>query len=101
VIHLLLQMARKVEEAANFDTEQLTVLEPGIYDKRHADCAGQDNIDLACERISQEMKESGSRLCSFETYKRLSLICHGRTDAPDVLFSPVLSSHAVSTITIL
>jgi hypothetical protein len=60
-------MARKVEEAANFDFVQLIEQEPGIYDKRHADCARQDKIDLALERISHEMKESESWLSSFET----------------------------------
>jgi hypothetical protein len=32
-------MARKVDEAANFVFMQLIKLEPGIYDKRHPDCA--------------------------------------------------------------
>jgi hypothetical protein len=42
VIHLFLKMARKVDEAADF----VFVQEPGIYDKRHPDCARQDKIDL-------------------------------------------------------
>jgi hypothetical protein len=60
-------MARKVDEAANFVFVQLIEQEPGIYDKRHPDYARWDKIDLACERISREMKVSGSRLSSFET----------------------------------
>jgi hypothetical protein len=60
-------MARKVDDAANFDFVQLTEQEPGICDKRHLDYAMQDKIDLAWERISHETKESGSRLSSFET----------------------------------
>jgi hypothetical protein len=64
---LLLQIARKVDEATYFVFVELTEQEPGIYDKYHADFARQDKIDLAWERISHEMKESGSYLISFET----------------------------------
>jgi hypothetical protein len=48
---------------------QLIEQEPGIYchGKRHSDYARQDKIDLAWERISYEMKESGSWLSFFET----------------------------------
>jgi hypothetical protein len=53
-------MAQKVDEAANFVLGQLIEQEPGIYDNR------QDKIDLAWERISQETKESGCLLSSFE-----------------------------------
>jgi hypothetical protein len=60
-------MTRKVDEAVNFVFVQLTQQEPGIHDKRHADCARRDKIDLAWERISHEMKESGSWLSSLET----------------------------------
>jgi hypothetical protein len=60
VIHLFLKMARKV-------LVQLSEQELGIYDKRHSDCARQDKIDLAWERISHETMESGSRLSSFKT----------------------------------
>jgi hypothetical protein len=35
-----------------------------MYDKRHADYARQDKRDLAWERVSHEMNESGSRLSS-------------------------------------
>jgi hypothetical protein len=42
VIHLHLQIARKVDEAANFVSAQLIAQEPGIYDKCHADYARQD-----------------------------------------------------------
>jgi hypothetical protein len=59
-------MARKVDEAANFVPAQLIAQEPGIYDKCHADCARQDKMDLAWERISHETKESGSWLSSSE-----------------------------------
>jgi hypothetical protein len=59
-------MAQKVDEATNFVSVQLTEQEPGIYDKCHPDCARQDKMDLAWERVSHETKESGSRLSSFE-----------------------------------
>jgi hypothetical protein len=59
-------MAQKVDEAANFVFVQLIEQEPGIYDKCHTDCAKQDKINLSWERISHEMKESGSWLSSFE-----------------------------------
>jgi hypothetical protein len=52
-------MARKVDEAANFVLVQLIKQKPGIYDKRHADYARQDKINLTWERISHETKESG------------------------------------------
>jgi hypothetical protein len=38
---------------------QLIEHEPAIYDKRHADYARWDKIDLAWERISHEKEESG------------------------------------------
>jgi hypothetical protein len=60
-------MARKVDKAANFVFVQLIDDEPGIYDKCHPDCARQDKINLAWERFSHEMKQSGSKLGSFET----------------------------------
>jgi hypothetical protein len=44
VINLFLQMARKVDEAADFVFVQLIEQEPGIYDKRHPDYARQDNF---------------------------------------------------------
>jgi hypothetical protein len=66
-IHLLLYMARKVDEDANFVFVQLIEQEPGIHDKRHPDYARRDKMDLACEGISHEMKESGFWLSSFET----------------------------------
>jgi hypothetical protein len=66
VIHLFLEMARKVDEAANFVFVQLTE-ESGISGKCHADYAKQDKIYLAWERIPRETKESGSRLRSFRT----------------------------------
>jgi hypothetical protein len=46
VIHLFVKMARKVDEAANFVLVQLIEHEPGIYDKRHPDCARRDKVDL-------------------------------------------------------
>jgi hypothetical protein len=67
VIHLFLLIAGKVDEAANFVFVQLIEQKPGIYYKRHADCARQDKIDLSWERISLETKESGTWLSSFET----------------------------------
>jgi hypothetical protein len=60
-------MARKVVVAANFVFVQLIEQEPGIYDNCHPDSARQDKIDLAWERISHEMKESGTWLSSSET----------------------------------
>jgi hypothetical protein len=62
VIHSVLKIERKVDEAANFVFVQLTEQEPG-----RPDYARKDNIDSAWERISRETKESGSRLSSFET----------------------------------
>jgi hypothetical protein len=38
-----------------------------MYDKNHPDCARQDKIDLAWERISHEIKKSGNRVSSLET----------------------------------
>jgi hypothetical protein len=67
VIHLLLLISRKVDEAANFVFVQLIEQEPDIYDKRHPDYARRDKIDLAWERIYHETKESGSWSSSFET----------------------------------
>jgi hypothetical protein len=52
-------MARKVDEAASLVFMQLIEQEPAIYDKRHTDYARQDKIDLAWERISHRMEESG------------------------------------------
>jgi hypothetical protein len=60
-------MARKVDEAANFVFVQLTEQEPDTYDKCHPDYARHNKIDFALERISHEMKESGSWLSPFET----------------------------------
>jgi hypothetical protein len=42
-------MARKVDKAANFVFVKLTEQEPGIYDKRHPDYAGQGKIGMAWE----------------------------------------------------
>jgi hypothetical protein len=39
-------MARKVDEAANFVSVQLTEQEPGVYDKRHPDYVKWGNINL-------------------------------------------------------
>jgi hypothetical protein len=60
-------MARKVDEADDFVFVQLFDQEPGIYDKCHADCARQDEINLAWERTSHEAKESRAWLNSVET----------------------------------
>jgi hypothetical protein len=38
---------------------QLIEQEPGIYDKGQPDYARQDKLDLAWERISHELEESG------------------------------------------
>jgi hypothetical protein len=51
-------MARKVDEAANVFVQLIE--EPGIYDKCHPDCARHNKTDLAWERISHKVKESGS-----------------------------------------
>jgi hypothetical protein len=67
VINLVLWVARKIVEAANFVFVQLIEQEPGMYDKCHTNYARQDKIDLAWERISCEMKESGFWLSSFKT----------------------------------
>jgi hypothetical protein len=60
-------VAGKVYKAANFVSVQLIEQEPGIHDKYHPDYATLDKIDLAWERISREMKVSGSWLSSFGT----------------------------------
>jgi hypothetical protein len=52
-------MARKVDEAANFASMQLTELELGIYVRCHPDYAKQDEIAMAWERISHEMDSGG------------------------------------------
>jgi hypothetical protein len=52
-------MAQKFHEAANFVFVQLIEQDPGIYDKRHPDYGRRDKTDLAWEKISHEMKESG------------------------------------------
>jgi hypothetical protein len=57
-------MARKVDEAANFVFVQSVEKDPGIYDKRHPDYARRNKIDLAWERVSHKMKESGK--CVYE-----------------------------------
>jgi hypothetical protein len=57
----------KVDEASNFVYVLLIEQKHGIYDKCHADYARQDKIDLALERISHDIKESGSWLISLET----------------------------------
>jgi hypothetical protein len=67
VIDLYLKMSRKVDEAANFVFVQLIEHESGIYDESHPDYAMKDKIDLAWKWISHVMKESGSKLHSFET----------------------------------
>jgi hypothetical protein len=55
---------------------QLIEQEPGIYDKRHPDYAGQGKIDLDWERISHEIKDSESGLSYFETILYLSILLH-------------------------
>jgi hypothetical protein len=67
VIHLFVEVARKVDEAANFVFVQLTEQERYIYDKRHPDYVRQHKIVLAWERISHETKKCGSSLSSFES----------------------------------
>jgi hypothetical protein len=57
-------MARKVD-AGNFGFVQLIEREPRIYDKRHPKYARRDKIDLAWERISHKMKESGMCVCIY------------------------------------
>jgi hypothetical protein len=73
MIHFLLLMARNIDEAANFVFVQLIEQETGIYDKCHKEYTRQDKTDLAWERISHEMKESGSWLRSFETISEFKL----------------------------
>jgi hypothetical protein len=53
-------MKLKFDEVANFVFVHL-------IEKRHPDYPRQNKIDLACERIPHETKESASRLSSFET----------------------------------
>jgi hypothetical protein len=49
---LLLYMAQKVDEAADFVFVHFIEQEPGIYDKCHTEYARRVKIDLAWERIS-------------------------------------------------
>jgi hypothetical protein len=49
VIRLFVKVARKVDEAANLVFVQLVKQQPGIYEKRHQDCARKDKIYLAWE----------------------------------------------------
>jgi hypothetical protein len=67
-------MARKVDEAANFDLVQLFAQEPGIYDNRQPDYARRDIIDLAWEKISHEMIIYILDLCIIsKTYNRTKI----------------------------
>jgi hypothetical protein len=80
-MHLFLKTAGKVYEVANFVFVQLIQQEPGLYHKRHPDCARRDKIDLASERVSNEMKESGK--CVYvltDTYNRIQMqnVSYGR-----------------------
>jgi hypothetical protein len=76
VIHLLLDLARKVDETANFVFVQFIEQEPGVYDKCHADCPRQDKQIWL-----------GNEFPFSKQYKRASLNCHEGTDAPNVFFS--------------
>jgi hypothetical protein len=67
-------MTPKVNKTPDFVFMQLIEHEPGIYDKCHPDYAGQDKIDLGCERISHEMKESGMHIYFLiETNNRIEI----------------------------
>jgi hypothetical protein len=59
VIHLFVKIARNADEAANFVFVQLIEQVPSIYDKSHPDHTRWDTVNLAWEKISREMKESG------------------------------------------
>jgi hypothetical protein len=65
-------MARKVDEAANFVLVQLIEQEPGICDKCHPNYARRDKVDLAWEKISHEMKESGMCIYVYIVYNNLN-----------------------------
>jgi hypothetical protein len=67
-------MARDVEEAANFVFVQLIEQEPSICDKRHPDYARRDKINLAWERISHDMKESGMCVNVYISKYRMCLL---------------------------
>jgi hypothetical protein len=76
VLRLLVFMARKVDKVDNFDFVQLIEQEPGIYDKCHPDYGRRDIIDLAWERISHEVNESGMYMYIYfitKTYNRIQL----------------------------
>jgi hypothetical protein len=100
VIHLLLWIARNVDETANFVFVQL-IEQDFVYCECHAYYVRRDKIDLAWEAIYQEMKESGSRLSSFETIEEPEFKLSRKNGCTHVSFSPVLSSHAVSATAIL
>jgi hypothetical protein len=60
-------LTRKIDGAANFVIMQLTGQEPGIYDKRHPDYAGQDKTDLALKKFLMRRRSLDPGLSSFET----------------------------------
>jgi hypothetical protein len=67
-------MARKVDKTANFVFVQLIEQDPGIYDTSHPDYARREKIDLASEKISHEINESGMCLYIYiitKTYNRI------------------------------
>jgi hypothetical protein len=58
-----------------------------VYDKCHPDCARRDKIDFAWGGISHEIKESGSRLSSFETISIPEFKLSRKNGALSVFFS--------------
>jgi hypothetical protein len=80
-------MARKFDEAANFVFVQLIEQEPGIYDKRHTDHARRHKIDLAWEKFLMRRRSLDPGKVPSKEYKRRSLNCNRRKDAPQVFFS--------------
>jgi hypothetical protein len=57
-------MTRNFDEATTIAFVELFEQEPGLYDKSHPDCGRTDQVDLAWEGISCEMKDPGMHIFS-------------------------------------
>jgi hypothetical protein len=55
MMHLVVKMARKADEASNFVFIQFIEQAPSVYDKSQPDYARLDKVDFALERISHKM----------------------------------------------
>jgi hypothetical protein len=66
------QMAQKVNEATNLAFVQLIDQGPSLYEKSLSDYTRRDKVDLAWERISQDIRESGIFLLKFHRFTKES-----------------------------